>query len=79
MSHWRRIGYVAASALALVTLAAGQARINPAAWSGRLEPGEVRPGAQAKLLLTAKLDLTTVLRWWLEFTGEIVHRIGQLF
>jgi len=30
-------------------------------------------------LLTAKVDLTTVLGWWLEFTGEIVHRIGKLF
>jgi len=30
-------------------------------------------------LLTAKVDLTTALGWWLEFTGEIVHRIGRLF
>jgi len=56
MSHWRRIGSGVASALALVTLAAGQGRLNPAAWSGRLEPGELRPGARAKLLLTAKLE-----------------------
>jgi hypothetical protein len=30
-------------------------------------------------LLTAKVDLTTVLRWWLEFTGEIVHRLWGIF
>lgn len=30
-------------------------------------------------LLTARVDLTTMLGWWLENTGEVVHRIGKLF
>ena len=30
-------------------------------------------------LLTAKVDLTTMLGWWLENTGEVVHRIGKMF
>jgi hypothetical protein len=30
-------------------------------------------------LLTAKVDLTTMLGWWLEHTGEIIHRLGKMF
>jgi hypothetical protein len=30
-------------------------------------------------LLTAKVDLNSTLGWWLEYTGQIVHRIGKLF
>ncbi len=30
-------------------------------------------------LLTAKVDLLTVLGWWCENTGEVLHRIGKLF
>ena len=30
-------------------------------------------------LLTAKVDLATAFGWGLEFTGEIVHRMGKLF
>jgi hypothetical protein len=30
-------------------------------------------------LLTAKVDLLTMLRWWLENTNGVVHRLGQLF
>jgi len=29
-------------------------------------------------LLTAKVDLTTMLGWWLENTGSVVHRLGKL-
>lgn len=30
-------------------------------------------------LLTAKVDLTTMLGWWLENTGMIIHRLGRSF
>jgi len=30
-------------------------------------------------LLTAKVDLTTVLGWWFENTGGMIHHIGRLF
>jgi hypothetical protein len=30
-------------------------------------------------LLTAKVDLMTMLGWWLENTGQVVHWIGKLF
>ena len=30
-------------------------------------------------LLTAKVDLTTMLGWWLENTGQIIHLIGKMF
>ena len=30
-------------------------------------------------LLTAKVDLTAMLRWWFENTGEIIHRLGKMF
>jgi len=30
-------------------------------------------------LLTAKVDLTTMLCWWLENTGEVIHRLGKMF
>jgi hypothetical protein len=30
-------------------------------------------------LLTARVDLTTMLGWWLENTGEVIHRLGKLF
>lgn len=29
-------------------------------------------------LLTAKVDLTTMLGWWLENTGEVIHRLGKM-
>jgi hypothetical protein len=29
-------------------------------------------------LLTARVDLTTMLEWWFENTGEVIHRIGKL-
>jgi hypothetical protein len=28
-------------------------------------------------LLAAKVDLLTALRWWLECTGEVLHRLGM--
>ena len=30
-------------------------------------------------LLTARVDLTTMLGWWFENTGEAIHRIGKMF
>jgi hypothetical protein len=30
-------------------------------------------------LLTARVDLLTMLRWWFECTGEVLHRLGRLF
>jgi hypothetical protein len=30
-------------------------------------------------LLTAKVDLTIMFRWWLENTGEVFQRLGKLF
>jgi len=30
-------------------------------------------------LLTAKVDLTTMLGWWFENTGQVIHRIGTMF
>ncbi len=30
-------------------------------------------------LLTAKVDLLTMLGWWLENIGEVIHRLGKLF
>ena len=30
-------------------------------------------------LLTARVDLLTMLGWWLECTGEVLHRLGRLF
>jgi len=30
-------------------------------------------------LLTAKVDLMTMLGWWLESTGNVVHRLAKLF
>lgn len=30
-------------------------------------------------LLTARVDLTMMLRWWLENTGEVIHRLGKMF
>jgi hypothetical protein len=30
-------------------------------------------------LLTAKVDLTTAFGWWLEATGQVVHRFGKMF
>jgi hypothetical protein len=30
-------------------------------------------------LLTAKVDLLTALGWWLECTGEVLHRLGRMF
>jgi len=30
-------------------------------------------------LLTAKVDLSSMLGWWLENTGEVIHRIGKMF
>ena len=30
-------------------------------------------------LLTAKVDITTMLGWWLENTGRIIHFIGKMF
>ena len=29
-------------------------------------------------LLTAKVDLTTMVGWWFENTGEVIHRIGKM-
>lgn len=29
-------------------------------------------------LLTARVDLTTMLRWWFENTGEMIHWIGRM-
>ena len=29
-------------------------------------------------LLTAKLDLTTMLGWWLENTGQVIHEVGKV-
>ena len=29
-------------------------------------------------LLTAKVDLATMFGWWLENTGEVIHRLGKL-
>jgi thiol:disulfide interchange protein DsbD len=43
-------------ALLLVAPAQGQTRLNVVAWSGKLEPGQVKPGERAKLLVTAKID-----------------------
>jgi len=30
-------------------------------------------------LLTARVDLSTMLGWWFENTGEAIHRIGKMF
>jgi len=30
-------------------------------------------------LLTAKVDLITMLGWWFENTGEVIHRLGKMF
>lgn len=30
-------------------------------------------------LLTAKVNVTTALGWWLQRTGEIIHRLGAIF
>ena len=30
-------------------------------------------------LLAAKVDVTTALGWWLECTGNVVHRMGKLW
>jgi hypothetical protein len=30
-------------------------------------------------LLAVKVDLLTALRWWLECTGEVLHRLGRMF
>ena len=30
-------------------------------------------------LLTAKVDLTTMVGWWFETTGMVIHRIGRMF
>lgn len=30
-------------------------------------------------LLTAKVDLASMFGWWLESTGEVIHRIGKMF
>jgi len=30
-------------------------------------------------VLAAKVDLLTALGWWLECTGEVLHRLGRLF
>jgi hypothetical protein len=30
-------------------------------------------------LLAAKVDLLTALRWWLECTSELLHRLGRMF
>ena len=30
-------------------------------------------------LLAPKVDVLTALGWWLECTGEVLHRLGQLF
>lgn len=30
-------------------------------------------------LLTAKVDLMTMLGWWFECTGEVIHRFGKMF
>ena len=30
-------------------------------------------------LLAAKVDLTTMLGWWLENTGQIIHYVGKMF
>jgi hypothetical protein len=30
-------------------------------------------------LLTARVDLATMVGWWLENTGEVIHRIGKMF
>jgi hypothetical protein len=30
-------------------------------------------------LLTAKVDLLTMFRWWFENTGELFHRVVKLF
>lgn len=30
-------------------------------------------------LLTAKVDLTTMVGWWFENTGEVIHRLGKMF
>jgi hypothetical protein len=30
-------------------------------------------------LLTAKVDLLTMLGWWLEHIGLVLHRIGRVF
>jgi hypothetical protein len=30
-------------------------------------------------LLTAKVDLVTMLGWWFECTGEVIHRLGKMF
>ncbi len=42
--------------LLLTTPVFGQSRLNVVAWSGRLEPAQVKPGERAKLLLTAKVE-----------------------
>ena len=30
-------------------------------------------------VLAAKVDVLTALGWWLEYTGEVLHRLGRLF
>lgn len=30
-------------------------------------------------LLTAKVDLSSMLGWWLENTGEVIHHLGKMF
>ena len=30
-------------------------------------------------LLTAKVDLSSMIGWWLENTGEVIHRLGKMF
>ena len=30
-------------------------------------------------LLTAKVDLSSMIGWWFENTGEVIHRIGKMF
>lgn len=30
-------------------------------------------------LLTAKVDLSTMADWWLQTTGEVIHRLGRMF
>jgi thiol:disulfide interchange protein DsbD len=37
-------------------LVSGQANLNPGTWSARVEPAQVKPGGDAKLLLTIKLE-----------------------
>lgn len=59
MSGWLRRNFLIAVALLVLGsfAAVGWAQgLNPGTWSARVEPGSLKPGQSAKLLLTIKLD-----------------------